>query len=876
MGILEKPAADLSADDLKDIIKELGADDPYPMQGLGYVLDAKNGMKVSRYLGTLARPLKIYSERSAEEVEGMLRRSMPTPEMLPLLFDLASAMRPGNKRRVMFLKGAPGAGKTFVGELMGAVASKKGAVTVDCTGLNLNELFYETVLDFKKGERFYDALDKKIALYNEHVHDPDVRDSTLNPMSVDILRDCMGEAFIEEGDGRISIDWGRVKQSHKGPDGHYLTSRECAQIAVGGLEQVSEKENMNGTGGNTLGYATQRGVAWQTYKSGQVLILDELNRAKPGTFGVLHGWLQMINGEKPSYRKSNNLKEKGDKANQSLHFTARDMAAGHFVFMTGNMEDDGSEVQELSEALSSRVVPRPVPRATEMGWQHRLCQVLTGYPVSTEYYANRDAWEKEPGSFDRHLQKWRHAAEDQPVPIEHEHHLRRWRNTLEATENLAKFLESASKVVNPDSDWHKRTTSLAQLMEEISEGFKKELAIDFRKINYFLNVAYQDKPAVRRPEQGSPNAPDIIPFISAEDAPETQEEVNGKIGTYLTYVIVDWIVSNTFERGKDGVGRQLLQLAQDCALLKPTLKDAKLSNRKTVAELLDDNPLHSDQPDIQAGVVRDMLCQHLRNIYPGIKADNNALMSVAMVQRALEKTKEDTRNAMRENNGVCNNVVLFNDDPDWIYTQPLRPVAVFDHAAGQKPAVSELSSRQALLYALAAPALRQQNLAGLSTQSFSSLLEGNPAEGSNPADPAIAMAEARNSDFGVTTVMTNKNDKAEPLHIIWNKRSNAVLVVGKGDLTPDLQKIFNRTCVSYVNRDAKNAADKAETGLRMVMGAEGAGQENYLKRAFLLRSCLPNPEEEKKISLVQLLVRSDLDPYLPVYVMNRSPEPKAA
>ncbi len=231
---------------------------------------------------------------------------------------------------------------------------------------------------------------------------------------------------------------------------------------------------------------------------------------------------------------------------------------------------------------------------------------------------------------------------------------------------------------------------------------------------------------------------------------------------------------------------------------------------------------------------------------------------------------------MRENNGVCNNVVLFNENPERIYVQPLRPVAVFDRAAGQEVAASELTSRQSLLYALAAPALRQQNLAGLWTNSFSDAVGGNVADGSAPADPAIAMAEARNSDFGVTTVMACNEGKAESLHIVWNKRSNAVLVVGSGELAPDLQKIFNRTCVSYINRDMKNAAEKANIALKQVMGAEGSGHENYLKRAFLLRSCLPCAEEETKATLAQLLVRPDLDPYLPVYVTNRPPVPKAA
>ena len=868
MGILEKRSAELSAEDFEHIEKPLGKRVPYPMLGLGRSVDSQGGTVVSRYLGTLERPLTICSERSLDEVEGILLRDMPTPEMLPLFYDVMSAMHPRNMRRAMFVEGAPGAGKTFLGDLAGRVASRQGAIKIDCTGLNLNELFYETVLDFKGGKRFYDALDEKIAKYNEHIKDQAIRDSVLNPMSVNILRDCMGEAFTEEKDGRISIDWGGVKKSHKGPDGFtYLSSRECTEIAMNGLLQVSKKEGLDLTGGNALGMATQEGVAWQAYKEGRVLILDELNRAKPGTFGKLHGWLQFVIGETPEYVASNPLKEKGDKAAQNLRFTRDGMTAGHFVFMTGNSLDDSNEVQELPEALSSRIVPRHVPKATPQGWQHRFCQMLTGLPISTIYEANRDVWEKDPLSFERSLRRWRAQGESRVVPADQQNMLRRWQDVMLATEHLAKFLDSASKVVNPDSDWHRKTTSLAQLMEEISESYKKEISIDFRKITYFLNLAGQDKPAVRKPGGGS----EVVPFISLEDMPETPEELKDKLGTYLTYAIVDWIVSNTFDRGKDGLGRQLLQLAQDCALIRPALKDAKQSNRKTVAELLDYNPYQSERPDVQAEVVRKLMCRDLRERYPDIRAEDDDLMSVLMVQNALETMKTRNRGIARDNEGVNNNVIVFNGDPDRIYAQPLCYAAVFDRAAGQDAAAADLVSGRAFLYALAAPALRQENLRALWTRGLSGGMRHGIADGNAPADPAVAIAEARTgSNIGVTTIMVGGDRaKAEPLHVVWNKHSGALLVVGDSDIAPDLRKIFNRTQVSYISRNELDAPVKTAKALQRVLGAEGAeAGEGYIKRAFLLRATSGFLDRDEAATLSDLLVRRDVKPFLPVYLVD--------
>jgi len=863
VGILDKHSADLSAEDIKNIERPLGERVPYPMLGLGQTTDSKGGMVVARYLGTLERPLMVCSERSLDEVEGILIRDMPTPEMLPMFHEVMSALHPRNKRRAMFIKGAPGAGKTFLGDLAGRVATEKGAIKIDCTGLNLNELFYETVLDFKGGQRFYDALDGKIAQYNEHIKDKTIRDSVLNPMSVDILRDCLGGAFVEEADGQISIDWGSVKQSHTeaGDDGServFLSSRQSIEIAIAGLMQVSKKEGLDAAGGNALGMATQPGVAWQSYKEGRVLILDELNRAKPGTFGTLHGWLQFVIGETKEYTARNPLKEKGDKLAQSLRFTHDEMTAGHFVFMTGNTLDDSAEVQELPEALSSRIVPKDVPKATPQGWQHRFCQILTGLPISTIYEANRDAWDKNPVAFGDKLVEWRRQAEDREVPAEQIKLLHRWRDVLQATENLAKFLDAASKVVNPDSDWYRKTTSLAQLMEEIDDSFKKEVAVDFRKITYFLNAAYQDKPAVRKPAGGI----DIAPFIEAEDMPETAEEIQDKIGSYLTYVMIDWIVSSSFDRGKDGLGRQLLQLAQDCALIRPTFNDAKNSNRKTIAELLDYDPLNSDQPDVQAEVVRSLLCDNLRQTYSDIKADDEELMSVQMVRHALDK---------QNNKDAEQNIVVFNGSAEKIYESPLLPAYIRDKAAGENASADELVSRNAFLYALAAPSLRQKSLSGLWSQSLHK-------EAEHDDDPGLAIAEARaEGGFGVTTVMVAADDnKSEALHVVWNRVSGALMVTGDADITPELRRVFKRTKAFYINRNDSDAPEKSARALEKVMGAEGEGIGSFLKTAFLMRAMLDKSQDEDKANLSSLLVSNDIKPYLPVYLTGAPSTPDAA
>lgn len=871
MSILEKPARALSAADYAKIEKPLGKRVPYPGMGLGYVIGRNGEKKLTRYLGVLDKPLMVTSERDLDEVEGMLIRNMPTPEMLKLFYEVMSSLSPRNERRAMYLKGQPGAGKTFLFELAGSVGSPKGAIKIDCTNMNLNELFFETVLDFKGNQRFYDALNDKIEKYNNARTKSD-REAILNPMSVDILRDCLGAAFSEEK-GKVCIDWGAVKSAHQDKDGKTLDMRENIEIAIAGLKKVSAQEGLDSLGGNALGMATQEGAAWQAYKEGRVLILDELNRAKRGTFGILHGWMQFVIGEIKECKVRNPLKEKGDQSKAELHFKREEMAAGYFVAMTGNTEDDSDEVLELPEALSSRVVPDPIARATLQGWQHRWCQILTGMPISTLYYAQKDVWDRDPAAFTRKLREWRELRETREVPQHQLNMLRRWPDILQATENLAKFMESAAKTIDPDSDWHKAGT-LTQLLDDLSETFKKQVSVDFRKITYFITKASQPKPSVRPPQDE--NGPDIVPLIGAMDMAETPDDIKHKLGTYLSYVILDWIISNTFEMGKADLGKQLMRLAADCALVDPNLIEGMPSSRKTIAECIDENPFDSHDPDIRVEYVRDLLCDYLRDIYPEIKAENADIMPASVVRRAIEEFAQ-------RGPGVA----VFNSDPDTVSHKPLKqaynvemtPQAGEGYKPPHRPSVDELLSQYALLATLAAPALRDRNLSSLWDEALSK--SGVVSNGDHElADGSLAIAENKSATgVAATTVIVRKDEgegpaKALPMHIVWNRKMDRVLVVGEGEISRKLHRAFNDARVVYVDRNDQCAAKALRGGISFVLGSEAKTLCDTLRNAFLMRNKLPEEKDETGIhSLSKLLLSDDLQCFLPHYLAKNAPEP---
>lgn len=880
MSILGKPAKRLTAEDYKALEKRVGSDVPYPMSAPGFI-NTNNGSAIVRYLGVLDVPMLVHSERSHDEVTGMLMREMATPEMLPMMFKVFSAMNPHNERRALFVKGAPGAGKTYLGELAGRVASPHGAIVVDCTGLNLTELFFETVLDFKASQKFYDLLDEKLKHYNEAAGNPDLQDSILNPRSIEILRDSLGEAFKENEQGRVSIDWRLAHKSHKDENGNYLTSRECTEIVKHGLAEVSEKEGLNNSGGNSLGMATQRGPAWRAYEEGRVLILDEFNRAKKGTFGVVHGWLQFMINEKQVCTVNNPLKEKGDRANENLVFHRSQMGAGHFVYMTGNKEEDSDEVMELPEALSSRIVSLEVPKLTQEGWQHRFCQMLTGLPVSTIYESQRDVWEQNPAAFGEFLVRMRKQGETREIPAYQLHLLaRKWRDVLEASANFAKFMDGASKAVNPDSDLYTKSTSLAQLLDEVGDIFKKEVAVDLRKITYFLNEAFLDKPVVRTPV--GIKGPGVMPLLSAEDVPESPEDLHMKLGSHMTYAMLDWIVSISFDRGKPKLGGQLMRLAQDCGIVSASLQEGLATNKKTFAQLLDSNPYESEDPDVKAEVARDLLCAYMRRLDKNLNADNDKIITVGAVRAVLESMYgADLFDGADED---LPEAVVFNDDPE---VAPVQGVDVVDaiKTDGRAVPTVDLATRTAMLFALAAPATRELNMETIWSRALSkSGLLVKDEKGNVVKDPALRIAEGdTESDFAVTTLMVANEDKAQasPLHLVWNRQAKKLLVVGEGALAPELRRAFNGASASYVDRLDAEAASKVEKALLRVAGAEARKQEKSLKNAFLMRVMLASEKDEEKAGFADLLVRRDSVAYLPLFVTKKpsslpGPAPKAA
>ncbi|MGZ9098023.1 MAG: hypothetical protein ACXW30_06995 [Micavibrio sp.] len=870
--MLEKRASQLSADELNKLRKSLGVPGrPFPMRDSTFVEDSKGGRTLVQRLGVLEdaqRPLDIYSDRSYAEVAGLAYREMPTPSMLALFFDALTRRKPDSKRRIQYLKGAPGAGKTFMSELIGRMRDPRGPIIVNCGDKNLSELLFETVLDFSADRKFYSELEKRL------------NNGAMNDLSVRVLKEALGEAFVEQ-DGKITIDWNAIKETTK---------------ALDGLKQVSQLEGLDDLGGNALGMATQEGPLIRAWKDGREIVLDEYNKSKEGTDGGLQTVLQFLAGEVDECTVENSLKEKGDQAKQTFTFRRGEIKVGFFTTLTGNSEEDGTSTRELSQSVHSRVHPQLIPNATEEDWQHRICQILTGVPISTLYRSSEEQWKEDPEAFRQLLVNVRTLGmtkeQVKNIPELQLRLLRRWEDVLKASQRLAKFYYGWSMLVNPESDLM-RTGKLGALMMEIDERYKSEVSIDFRKILDHIKEAMEFRPDVKSSHESEGYSRDdwnkapVLPKTYVQDDPIMQ------FGTRLCSVIINHISKTSADIGKVALFKQMMVHAADCGVLEARLTEAKKSDNLPIPQLLDENPFDSRSIELQAVIVRNMICAHIRENNPEVQAADDEILSPGMVKSVIEQMEapelevEGPAPAEPEDAYDSNEVVVINPELESVSGTPLTEVSTLDlmragpKAAELMPTLNDLLRDDDLLATLAMPRVGDRNLSALWNNAISR--SGLVAEGDGDLkDASLKIAEGHaDHALALTTVMvrheTAHGAKASPLHILWNRDNDRIMIVGD-HLRPSLTNIFQHRGITFISRDDKNALSKIKAALPRVLGPTMAAEEVKLKTAFLMRNMMEDQGQEDTASLAELLVHKDVKNYLPNYILNRTlrPEPLAA
>lgn len=884
--MLEYRVRDLTGDGVARLGKPLGVPGrPYPMRYSATVQNDKGESVQIQRIGLLednARPLRIFSDRSYAEVFGMAYREMPSPSMLPIFYDALNLRRPDSKRYIQYYKGAPGTGKTYMSELIGRIRDPRGPIVVNCGDKNLAELVYETVLDFDRGRDFYDELQNR--LHNNALK---------NPLSLIILREHLGPALIASGDS-YTINWDAIGETVKDhQSGHAERQnggdkKALVQHAIAGFEMVRALENLSDLGGNALGMATQEGPLIRAWREGREIVLDEYNKRKQGSDGGLHRLIQFFAGSYNECLVENTLKEKGEEASQSFLFRQEDRRAGFFVSMTGNDETDGETTFALSESLHSRVPPQKIPVATVEDWQHRICQMMTGMPVSTIYRSDSDRWDKNPEAFGAWLQKVRMVglSEDEKsrVPKHHMRLLDRWQDVLAASEKMANFYHGWSKIVDPNSELA-RSGQLSKLMMEIDDIYKSEVSVDFRRISEHLEEALEFRARVKSPDdsQGYTDM-DIDSQPEGVDMSDLEDPVE-RFGSRLADVIIQHVRKTTIDIGKPQLFKQIMKHAEDCGIIPANLIEAKASASKTLAQLLDEDLYDDRNIRQQASFIRRHVCDALKRNHGLSDIADDDIVTEGMVQATLQSFEneglQDIESAEWQGSACeSRELVVGNDDPETVSGQPLKIVNTIDPVGTDIPGPDAdlLLRERDFLATLVMPRIGEHNLRSIWNRAISRSGLVAPGSGGD-VDRSVAIAEgAEQENMRITTVMVARNDgKASvPLHVIWNRASNRALIVGD-EIDHSLKESFSRRGITFVARNETNAELKVRVAFVKSMGIADA-DEGRLKSAFLLRNCLPSASAESTATLSQMLVGRETRTLNPNYILNhmRNPIAKAA
>lgn len=868
MGVLQKPVKDLTPQDRQALLKPLGTRGrPFPMRARLSRTTQDGQVQDVWVLGVLEdddNPLRVYSERSYAEVVGLAFRDMPTPNMLRAFRDAVLLREPDSKRRVQFVKGDPGAGKSHMAKLLARMSTRQGALVVDCGGKNLSELLFETVLDFNSDSRFYAELDRRLS------------NGQLNPLSTQILKDAMGDAYIEQG-WKAAIDWsavGNPRDSDRTEDAPQGSQRERIGRVLEALHRVSHIEGMGSLGGNTLGMATQEGPLIRAFKEGRELVLDEYNKSKEGTDDVLQSVLQFLAGEIDEHTVENKLKEKGNDAAQTFTFKRADMKPGFFVTLTGNAIEDGKTTRRLSKSVNSRLDPYTLPLASVEDWQHRICQLMTGLPISTIYRSSEAQWKEDKEGFGKLVMQLRFLGlseqEKAAVPPHQVTMLRNWDRVLEGTAKLARFYHAWSQMVDPNSRML-QSPNYADVMLEVDEEYCSEMAVDFRKIIKHLAEAQPVIGQVSAPqdaigyELGDWGRPPRLATSAQQEPPEAE------FGSRYVQVLMDKVTETTRDLGKTNLHRRLMALAEECGLSGTVLEEGAATQRRLVADLLNIHAGDELSPSGQARMVQAQLCRLLRSDDPRLMAPDDRIVGLPKLMQTLSALEDHPVALTAESNRIW----LPNRDARSAAVQPLVQCATQDALGAEPPADARaLAEHSELMLSLALPRVGERNLQALFTRglSGSGLTSGS---GDTVVDDSLGVAELSSPTMlGLTTVMlrkdTERGAEAVPVHVLHNASSGRSVIVGDACDAATVQ-MLKRRGISYVDRTQPRTVQRANAALTEVI--RGAKPETLalLKRAFLLRNDSPKDEDPKAetLTLAELLAGSASRPVLPHYLTRK-------
>lgn len=900
--LLDKPQKDLTRQEIDALYMPIGTPEmPYPMSYLVENEATGYEVKVGMISSASGDYMRIPTSLPHDYVYGRLLREAPTPQMMFLLREILSRLSPKSDNSLIAVFGDPESGKTHALNLVAELVHPKGAMKIDCGGLNMRELIWRTVIDYGQGVQ--EALEKKAVA------------GKLSQSTIDALAQGFPGSISVYEDGKATIDWSKIGTTRpltdveiaelnaKGKrqvDGDVLR-HESPEMAIARarklLEDIYTVENISFQK-NAFGLKTVPGLLFESYESGQPFIGDEINKSQRGTLDMYHGLIEVFNGNDPGrvIRFYNPMPTTGTDTPEYIEFDMRKKKPGWFCGFAGNDPKDGNTTHLLSDSFITRLNHIRVGEANEYDWQHRLSQFYTGLPLTTLYDLYKTAAEHAPEQFAEYLLDKRtaglSAAEINAIPPHQINFLLDFPNTVLAMQALAKGYYEQKQLSNLSSGLHARE-EYANCSEELALG-AKNIHVGFRAAQHEAKKALE---AVAMAITGSAMS---LPK-KVKDAIAEQEKTGlGKRRTPGWHTMG----ANLIEIRKMAIANACVGMPFTCnALIRSwklagvfpnTLEQGQASAvAKDLGQLLRYNPLKDIGIDNleEVSATRDVLTTGLRALNPGIDAEDEDLIPMRNLALVMQEFNQRSR--------APKSLVLPNTDITTATVTPLVEGIALPTYAGVQPDGYKLVDFREALMAIASPALSAGNIEGVKHDK-EQLAEDFRNAGLDVDSFYYQLVSGDHKlgfELGILVAQDPETQGECYLYTVKDKIRDKCLVVGPSEIPSVLQSTIANGNVEYVSRQDpgchKAVCTFLDVGVRdrvvrkALSGVNPDTVSDELRVTFTTISRFPDEfltvsedggnadeatkELKKHVTFGDLLEKTTQAPYVALRILKRAP-----
>lgn len=830
--LLDKPVKNLTRQEVEALYMPIGTPEmPYPMSYLVENETTGYEVKVGMISSASGDYMRIPTALPQDFVYGRLLREAPTPQMMFLLREILSRLSPKSDNSLIAVFGDPESGKTHALNLVAELVHPKGAMKIDCGGLNMRELIWRTVIDYGQGVQ--EALEKKAAA------------GKLNQSTIDALQTGFPGSITVMTDGKVTINWQEIGKTRaltdkeiaeynsKGMrqlDGDILR-HETPEMAVARarrlLEDIYTIENISFQK-NAFGLKTVPGMLFESFESGQPFIGDEVNKSQRGTLDMYHGLLEVFNGNDPGrvIRFYNPMPTTGSDTPEYIEFDMRKKKPGWFCAFAGNDPKDGNTTHLMSDSFVTRLNLIRIGEASEYDWQHRLSQFYTGLPLTTLYDLYKTTAEHAPEEFAEYLLDKRTAgltaAEVNAIPPNQINFLLDFPNTVLAIQALAKGYYEQKQLSNPASGLSSRE-EYANCSEELALN-AKNIHVGFRAAQHEAKKALESIPAAV--------AGGALPLPKkVKDAIAEQNKTGlGKrrtpgwhtMGANLIE-IRKMAIANACV-GMPNTCNALVNLWKLCGVFPNVLQQGQASaEAKDLSQLLRYNPLKDIGVDNleEVSATRDALTTGLRAFNPGIDAEDEDLIPMRNLALLMQEFNQKSR--------PPKSILLPNTDITTATVAPLVEGLAMPTYAGVQPEGYKLVDFREALMAIASPALAAGNAQSIAhdKEQLAADFEKSGLDVNSFYYQLVSGEHKLGVEMGILVAENPETQKECYLYTVRDKVRDKCLVVGPADIPSALQSVVANTNVEYISQQ--------DPGCRKAVGIffDKAIRDRALKNAMI-------------------------------------------